>query len=189
MKVYRDPWRAANACFVLGVCAILLGAFAVQFGAREIPCPLCLLQRLALLGVGTGALMNVVFGVRPRYYGVSLASAIFGGIVAGRQVLLHIAPGTGSYGSPIWGLHLYTWSFIAFVGTCVILSAMLVLDSQFAHPLERPTRLPTSRLHRTAVASFVLIAVANLAVTLLLCGLGPCPADPTGYQWLTWLDQ
>jgi disulfide bond formation protein DsbB len=43
--------RGLNVLFVLAVCAILLGAFAVQFLFGELPCPLCLLQRLALIGV------------------------------------------------------------------------------------------------------------------------------------------
>jgi disulfide bond formation protein DsbB len=106
--------RSLNVLFVLAVSLILLAAFGVQFAKGELPCPLCLLQRLAMLGVGAGALLNVRYGVRPRHYGFALASAIFGGAVAGRQVLLHIAPGDPGYGEPLLGWHLYTWSFVAF---------------------------------------------------------------------------
>ncbi len=175
--------RSCNVLFVLAVTCILLGAYAVQFGAGELPCPLCLLQRLAMLGVGTGAMLNVLFGVRPQHYGLSLASAIFGGIVAGRQVLLHVAPGDPGFGSAIWGLHLYTWSFVAFVGIGCILSAMLWLDAQFAPAARRNGRLPLSPAAGAVLALFMLVAVANVATTVLLCGLGPCPDNPTGYLW------
>jgi disulfide bond formation protein DsbB len=163
------------------VTAILLSAYGVQFGAGELPCPLCLLQRLAMLGVGTGALLNVLFGVRPRNYGISLASAIFGGAVAGRQILLHVAPGDPGFGAPLAGLHLYTWSFVAFVCVGAILSLMLVLDRQFS--AGAAGRMPLSRFAAVAAALFVLVATANVATTVLLCGLGPCEDNPTGYIW------
>ncbi|MCP4797844.1 MAG: disulfide bond formation protein B, partial [Phycisphaeraceae bacterium] len=31
--------------WVLGVCVVVIGAFLVQFVGRELPCPLCILQR------------------------------------------------------------------------------------------------------------------------------------------------
>ncbi len=173
-----------NVLFVLAVTGILLGAYGVQFGAGELPCPLCLLQRLAMLGVGTGAMLNVLFGVRPRYYGLALASAIFGGIVAGRQVLLHIAPGDPGFGSALFGLHLYTWSFVAFVSIGCILSLMLWLDTQFAPAEATDERLPLGPIAGVVLSLFMLVAVANVATTVLLCGLGPCPDNPTGYLWV-----
>jgi disulfide bond formation protein DsbB len=192
--------RTLNAVFVLVVCGILLGAFAVQFVVGELPCPLCLLQRLAMLGVGLGAMLNVVYGSRPRYYGVALLSAIFGGVVAGRHILLHIAPGDPGYGSAFLGLHLYTWSFLAFVGTGVVLSAMLFLDSQFAPPTlpALPAKPSAADAHscvagrprlnifaRLAVLLFIALAAANFVCVLLLCGLGPCPGNPTHYELLS----
>jgi disulfide bond formation protein DsbB len=176
--------RTLNVWFVLATSCVLLGAFGVQFGASELPCPLCLLQRLAMLGVGGGAMLNVLFGVRPRYYGVSLASALVGGIVAGRQVLLHILPGDAGFGAPLLGLHLYTWSFIAFAAVGGILALMLLFDGQFTVPSRPAARLPLSRFAAVVIGLFLAVAVANVATTLLLCGLGPCEGDPTGYSWL-----
>ena len=46
-----------------------------------------------------------------------LLAALFGMAVAGRQILLHITPGTGSYGAPLFGLHFYTWSFLLFAAS------------------------------------------------------------------------
>lgn len=170
---------------MLAASCVLLGAYVVQFAGGELPCPLCLLQRLAMLGVGAGAMMNVLFGVRPRYYGVSLVSAIFGGVVAGRQVLLHAAPGDAGFGTPLFGLHLYTWSFIAFVDVGVILSVMLFLDTQFTAPTEASDRLPLGRFALGVLLVFFAVAAANVATTVLLCGLGPCPGNPVRYLWLS----
>jgi disulfide bond formation protein DsbB len=178
--------RTLNALFVLVVCGILLGAFGVQFVAGELPCPLCLLQRLAMLGVGFGAMLNVVYGSRPRHYGVALASAIFGGIVAGRHILLHILPGSEPYGSAFYGLHLYTWSFLAFVGTGMVLSVMLMFDKPSVEATDG-SRTELGLLAKLALSLLIAIAAANFIGALLLCGLGTCPSDPQHYELLTWL--
>ena len=31
---------------ILGICGVLIGAFVVQFAEGEMPCPLCLIQRM-----------------------------------------------------------------------------------------------------------------------------------------------
>ena len=54
--------RALNALALLGVCGVLLAAFYWQIARGELPCPLCLLQRAALLGAGLGFMLNVRFG-------------------------------------------------------------------------------------------------------------------------------
>jgi disulfide bond formation protein DsbB len=202
--------RAVNVVFVLCVCGVLLGAFAVQFGLRELPCPLCLLQRLALLGVGLGAMLNVVYGTRPRNYGISLLSTMFGGAVAVRHILLHILPDSPVHGFEFWGMHLYTLSLVSFAIIGLLLALMLFLDSQFAarywatgetdgygkisggSPAADSTPA-TQRANglgifaRLVLGLFICIAVANLVCTVLLCGLGPCPSDPTQYLLLSWL--
>ncbi len=89
-----------------GAALILLPALG------ELPCPLCLLQRIDFIALGRGLLLNMRFGPSPLHYGLVIAAALFGAAAAGRQVLLHIVPGSGAYGSPLFGLHLYTWSLV-----------------------------------------------------------------------------
>ena len=100
--------RLGNALGAMGIAIVLLVAFGLQFALGELPCPLCSLQRVALVLCGMGFLLNLRFGVQPLHYGLSILAALFGAMAAGRQVLLHIVPGTGAYGSALFGLHLYT---------------------------------------------------------------------------------
>jgi disulfide bond formation protein DsbB len=88
--------RLGNAVAAAGIAIVLLVAFGLQFGLKELPCPLCNLQRVAFALCGFGFLLNLRFGVQPLNYGLSLLAALFGVAVAGRQVLLHIVPGSGS---------------------------------------------------------------------------------------------
>ena len=120
-----DIAECLTAAGLAGLIAVLLVAYADQFAGHDLPCPLCLLQRVALVGVAYGLLLNLRYGPQPQGYAIMLLAALFGMGVAGRQVLLHIVPGSGAYGAPLLGLHLYTWSFILFalviLGTAVLL--------------------------------------------------------------------
>lgn len=176
--------RRLNAVFVLAMCAMLLGAYGVQFILRELPCPLCLLQRAGMLGVAAGGLLNVKFGIRASHYGIALLSAMLGGAVSVRQILLHIVPGTGSYGTAFFGLHLYTWALITFIAVGVVIAIMLVLDRQFDPEIVPPSGYPLDGLARAAFALAFVVAAGNVLTTFLMCGFGGCPDNPTGYLWL-----
>ena len=83
---------------------------------NELPCPLCLLQRIGFVMVAFGFMLNVVYGPQSRHYGVILIGALYGVATSLRQVSLHVIPGTPGYGSPILGMHYYTWAFVLFAG-------------------------------------------------------------------------
>lgn len=117
--------KLLNAIVILIIASVLVAAFGIQFIGHEEPCPLCYLQRLGMLGVCFGALLNLRFGVNPIHYGVILFSSFFGGFVALRQISLHVCPGFHTFGVPVLGLSLYTWSFLIFV--CSILATAILL--------------------------------------------------------------
>ena len=118
---------ALNLLGLLGITAVQLAAYAFQFAQGELPCPLCLLQRVAFAMVAFGFLLNVTHGSQPAHYGIILLSALFGASVSGRQILLHIVPGSGAYGSAILDLHFYTWAFLLFVATILATATLLLL--------------------------------------------------------------
>src|SRR5690606_6755374 len=97
--------RAINTLALLGICGVLGMAFFDQLVNNELPCPLCLLQRMAFMLIGMGLLLNIRFGPSPMHYGVILLSSLVGAVASGRQVLLHLAPGDPGYGAPFMGLH------------------------------------------------------------------------------------
>jgi len=175
-----------NSYAVLGICGVLLGAYYIQFVEGEFPCPLCLLQRLAMLGVAFGAMLNLRYGIRPSHYGVSLISAVFGACVSTRQILLHIVPGTGAsgYGSAVLGLHLYTWAFIVFAVVILLIGIMMFFEGQFEKNADNKSTSSLSRFIKAVFFLVVLIAAVNVVTTFLECGLGQCPDNPTSYKEL-----
>ena len=178
--------RNLNAIGALGIAIVLAMAFYFQFVFYDLPCPLCLLQRLAFVAVAFGLCLNMLWGTRARNYALMIVAALFGALASGRQILLHIVPGTGAYGEPIFGLHYYTWAFILF-GFVVLGAAIMLLlegpDSAPNTPVSKQ-RFGGSVFAKSAFFAVVLLAAGNVVSTFLQCGLGECADSPTHYELL-----
>src|SRR5262245_38199451 len=120
-----------NALALFAISAVLAGAFYFQFTLHELPCPLCLLQRVAFMAMAVGPILAIRHGPRPAYYGLVILAAALGAMISGRQILLHILPGDAGYGSAILGAHFYTWAFVCFAAGIVAAAIMLLFDAQF----------------------------------------------------------
>ncbi|MEG9525322.1 MAG: disulfide bond formation protein B [Hyphomicrobiales bacterium] len=178
--------RTLNALALLGCCAVLITAFWYQVSLRELPCPLCLLQRAAFAAAGVGFALNLRFGPRPSHYGIAILSAVAGAVVAGRQVALHVVPGTGGFGSTLFGLHFYTLALIAFVALIVGVSVLLLGDRVLR--AEPRADGGAGRFGAACLLLFLGVVLANAVSTAAECGTGLCPDDPTRYEALDdWL--
>ena len=163
---------------------ILAAAFLVQLIAGEPPCPLCVVQRIALMICALGPMYTLlqaregVLTCRDIAVsaGISVISALVGAAVSARQLLLHILPGDAGFGSPLLGLHLYTWCLIAFV--CQIAASGLMLIGA-AWLKEQPI---TWRIANITGLALIVMIVANLVSVIAEAGLHwDLPPDPVGY--------
>ncbi|AKH63480.1 MULTISPECIES: disulfide bond formation protein B [Photorhabdus] len=170
-----------NIIGLFGICAALTVAFYYQLVLSELPCPLCLLQRTGMIMIGFGFLFNLRFGIKSAHYGIALIGSIVTGIIAIRQVFLHITPGDIGYGSVLFGIHFYTWALISSVIAIIAISVMLILKS-----LEKTTEEKESKsvFVQIIIGIFVVLITANLISTILECGGGQCDDNPTYYQLL-----
>lgn len=173
--------RLFDALELIGIFSMLFIAFAFQILLHELPCPLCLLQRLGFLAVSFGLILNLRFGFRPSHYAITLLSALYTAFVALRQIALHVVPGTGSYGDPIFGLHLYTWSFIVAMLIVIFTSFALGFDRQYGN------RKYAQRLSHILFAILVVLLVSNIVSVFLQCGFAACADDPVSYRILDML--
>ena len=174
-----DLSRLLNALGLVAVDTVLVLALADQLWFRDLPCPICILQRAGFVAAGFGIALNLIFGPRPSHHGLAILGAVVGGIMSADQVLHYIVPGSGSYGNAIFGLHLYTWALIMFVAIVVGCGVMLLFDRQYEPSGPPPLRQVT--LPILAVALLALLAVANVVSTLAICGVGLCPETPGDY--------
>src|SRR5215475_4515420 len=172
-----------NALGLYAIALVLIVAFGAQLILHELPCPLCLLQRIQFALLAVGPVLNVRFGPRPSHYALSLLVATAGAAFAMRQILLHIMPGDPGYGSALLGYHYYTWAFIGFAVAIVLIGAMLLFDGQFAGAGEAKPASAGAFAHAAVWLVIALIAL-NVASTLLECGFAACPDNPIDYHLL-----
>lgn len=178
MSKHSFPSLAAlgNQLCLLAIIGVLSYAFVDQFYFGELPCPLCLLQRVGFVVIGSAIALNIRCGAHSAHYGWGIFGGLVGMMVSLRQILLHIAPGDPGYGSPFLGLHFYTWGFIGALG---LLGGQAIL-------LMLPNREVRSRswFANVLILIFMLLVFANLLSTLLECGMGPCADNPIAYDGL-----
>ncbi|MFD7081103.1 disulfide bond formation protein B [Streptomyces sp. NPDC002181] len=176
--------------YVIGLCATLAGAYFFQFGLWEYPCPMCLLQRMFFLLSALGPAWIIVRSRKGAVtaaqwasgWGWAIVAALAGGTVSATQVLMHIVPPDPGYAGALFGLHLYTWALITFVGAAVAAGAALFLTPR-SEPLDAGLTSPALR-RAAGVTSAVLLAFAatNLVACFFLQGFAwQMPGDPTGY--------
>jgi disulfide bond formation protein DsbB len=172
----------ANAWVLI---VILVLAFLVQFAYGEPPCPLCVLQRIALMLCALGPLYLLIgqrdgeLAVRDVAVGagIGILAGLFGAAASSRQVLLHILPNDPGFGSPVLGLHLYTWCLIAFLSHIAANALMLAGTAWLP---QQPTR-PWPLTGATAGAMAFVVA-ANLLSVIAEAGFNwTLPENPIGY--------
>ena len=154
------------------ICGVLMGALYFQYGLNEDPCPLCLLQRMGMIGVVFGLTLNIYFGFDAKHFALIIISAIVGGIFSARQILIHIVPAIGDdgYGTPIFGMHLYTWGLIIFLASILGSSIFLFFNHKF-----KSEQFDTILKFEKYVAYLAIsIVIINVIGTFFECQFGPC---------------
>ena len=188
--------RVLNFVGLIIMIGVVLGAYVYQFTYRELPCTLCLLQRVAMVAVAFGAAMNVMLGPDPRHYAVCLVSAVFGGIISIRQTFLHINPNFNvkaaqptlsvttnpPFGEAVFGLHLYVWGAVLFGTVILAVGIVLLFRGQFKPAAPEPDWL--SRLAVGSVGLLFVVAALQTVTTFMECGFEDCPNNG-GWTW--WL--
>lgn len=170
-----------NIVEIIGIAFVLVMAFVLQFALNELPCPLCLLQRVGFLGVSVSLLLNLRFGIRTSHYSLALLFALFTALVALRQIFLHIVPGTGTYGVSIFHYHLYTWSFI--VSIVIVVYSSIILGCAVADKTHTPAPARWHKLlARITFAVVIFLLVANAINVAVECGFAQCPDNPVEYR-------
>jgi disulfide bond formation protein DsbB len=170
-----------NALALYGIALVLVAAFAGQILLAELPCPLCLLQRVLFSMLAIGPILNIRFGPRPGHYALSLLAAVVGATVSARQILLHIMPRDPGYGSALLGYHYYTWAFIGFAAAIVLIAIVLLFEDR-----QRDDKMagPVGLFAGGAVWLVIGLTAANAVSTFLECGYRACPDNPTFYELL-----
>ena len=179
----------AFVAFLVAYVGILsMAMFVFQFGLGELPCPLCILQRMGMMLASLGALYVVVRALRGELLlrelatglGLAILGAVVGAAISIRQILLHILPGAPGYGEAVLGLHLYTWALITFV-VVIVFAGVVALFARDLLP-----SAPATGWLRILAWGVVWLFVATIAINLVVVFAEEgfnwvLPDDPTRY--------
>lgn len=156
---------------IAGICFLLLDAFFYQLVLGELPCAFCNLIRVCLMLLGSGILLNRVFGINPWNYVLSAFGALIGSLLSLLFMFAKAPAWTKPTGSAIFGLHMYTWTFMVFTAAIMFCLIMAVLyaqrDTQGAKP---SSQAPRPKAHRLVIGVFVALVAANLVSAFLQNG-------------------
>lgn len=174
---------------VAGITGVLLGAYYVQFAMQEFPCPLCILQRMAMMlaAVGPAYMLGSIHSSRSHdhnvltvAYGTSILGAVLGLFISSRQVLLHILPGDPGYGSAVMGMHLYTWAIVVFAVVLGVCGLTLVFTPRL-QMAKRSGGMPMPT--KIVLAGFIAVILSNVVTTFVESGFNLyLPDSPTSYK-------
>jgi disulfide bond formation protein DsbB len=168
---------------LLALAGVLTAAMAFQYFDREIPCPLCLLQRVAMFGCCFGLIQQLRDGETQRGAGIALIFSALLLVISVRQTLLDIVPRPGHayVGSAVFGVHMPVWSILIAVSLILGLALRLTL---FGGPRATPEPEGSTVRHLTYGLGIyvVVICAINVLSVLAQCGLGQC--HTSGYALL-----
>ena len=168
------------------IAGILTAAMTLQYVNGELPCPLCLLERVAMLGVCFGIMLNFRRGFSYQNTGFSLLFAIVLLVVSVRQSLLDIYPRPGHeyIGSAIFGIHMPVWSIIIALALLIAYAIKLAILGGDEYLREADvSEFPAIRRIADILSIYVIaICLINLVSVVLQCGFGEC--HTFGYKLL-----
>jgi disulfide bond formation protein DsbB len=168
---------------LLALAGVLTAAMGFQYLNGEIPCPLCLLERVAMFACCFGLIQQIRDGGSQHGAGIAMTSAVVLMVISVRQTLLDIVPRPGHayIGSPVFGLHMAVWSVLVAVSLLIGFAVRLAVlgGPNWAPPAER------SRLSRLSAGLGLYVAILcaiNFVSVFVQCGFGQC--HTTGYALL-----
>lgn len=164
---------------ILVLCGVLGGSLFIQLILGDFPCPLCMVQRMAMMLCALGQayiLCKINVENRIRWsdfatgHAMTLFSALAGAAMSIRQILLHIIPPDPGYGMAVFGLHLYTWGLFVFSAEVLAVAINLLIA-----PRDWPETAPDDR----RLTRFVLCFMA-----LMLFAFAAATFVEQGFHWI-----
>jgi disulfide bond formation protein DsbB len=161
--------------------AILTAAMVMQYALGEIPCPLCLLQRVAMFGCCFGLIQQLRDDGSERGTGIALLFSVLLLVISVRQTLLDIYPRSGHdyVGNAVLGLHLPVWSVIIAVVLLLGLALRLTLFGGARNAAHDERGWPGIFVQPLVIYVVVICAINFLSV-IAQCGLDQC--HTSGYR-------
>lgn len=160
------------------IAGILTAAMTLQYGYGELPCPLCLLQRVAMFGICFGIIAQFRNGFSYQNTGFSLLFTIFLLTVSVRQTLLDIVPRPGHeyIGSAVFGIHMPVWSILIALALLIAFALKLAVLGGDEHlRAYDSSKYPfIARIAKLVSLYVIVLCAINFVSVIVQCGFGEC---------------
>ncbi|MFY9970816.1 MAG: disulfide bond formation protein B, partial [Roseiarcus sp.] len=156
---------------LLVLAGILTAAMVIQFADREIPCPLCLLERVAMFGCCFGLIQQLRSDGSQRGAGIGLVFSVLLLVISARQTLLDLfpRPGHAYVGGAVFGVHMPVWS--VFIAVALLLGFALRL-AIFGGPRAAPETEGSTLRRLTYGLSLYVIVICGINCLAVLVRVG-----------------
>jgi disulfide bond formation protein DsbB len=170
MKIDSRKLQSIDAVALLGICIVLIEAFYYQLVQRELPCAFCNLIRVGFMLLGSGFLLNMRFGTNAWNYVLSAFGALIGSLISLLFMFAKAPKWTTPTGSAVFGLHMYTWSYIMFTAAIMFCVVMLAFSAAAKESAQTKKGQWYPPLKSVATAVFLFLVGANLVSAFLQNG-------------------
>lgn len=182
----NTSWRKLNTLYLLSILFaisfILTAAMYIQYIDGLLPCPMCLLARLAFFGICFGVILSLKQGYSLRNVGLSMLSTLFLLVVSVRHTLLNISPPPNDEGwthPPYFGFHLPVWSiiigFILLLGTA--LQLIIIKQGDYLELTNLKDTPIFRKIANALIALLIFLLFVNVISTFIQCGFDMCYTD------------
>ncbi|MCH9620837.1 MAG: hypothetical protein S4CHLAM20_02410 [Chlamydiia bacterium] len=130
-------------------------------------CPLCILQRFFMCGVGVFLLFNIKGPYSFKNLAGSLLSCVLGSIVALYQWSQLLINDGVSHAPKILSLPMYVWSAILFFAVALTLFFMMFF-------MKREEKIKANLFVKVAFGAFTIILITQIFSAFYSCGLFLC---------------
>ncbi|GIU19181.1 disulfide bond formation protein B [Shewanella sp. MBTL60-007] len=169
LTVNRIVSLAALALITLpvGIACIILG-----FAMGDTPCILCWQERTAMVLVSLIAIFIMRYGLKPKYIGALIITAVYGLWAGYRHSSAHILRDIGQgFGPAIFGVHTYVWVIVVFA--IILLFAGVLMLLQGDKLVEKSDSSEWSLLNKVTVNVFLVIIGFNIVQAFTQTGPFP----------------
>ncbi|MCH9617044.1 MAG: Disulfide bond formation protein B [Chlamydiia bacterium] len=153
-----------NALILYGLVFVMCFSYYVEYSLGLPPCPLCLLQRFFMMGIGTCLMLNISGKLGFKNIAAAILSCILGSIVSLYQWSMLLTNNGISYAPQLFSLPLYIWSAALFLSTSLVLFIMLFFMKESAC-------VPRNAFINLAYVLFLVALISEVITTYLSSGL------------------
>lgn len=145
------------------------------------PSFLGILERSAGVGVAYGLILNLLWGMRPNHYAVTLLASVVGLLASGKDIFEHSSGGLKlDPNEVVFGYAEFEWAFASFAGVLLGCAFMLLWTRSWLS-LDRGLvyHAGAARIFTFSVITWLMAYIILSSFQILVnCGFRACPDDP-----------